>query len=86
MQELIVFGVPAVGLIIVLVELIKRYGMDPRWAPLVAVGVGILFAVLAKVAAMYPGFAAWYEVVIVGVVAGLTAAGLYSGQKAMRGK
>lgn len=84
MQELVLFGVPAAVLIIVLVDLAKGYGLDSRWAPLAAIGLGILFAALGQLATQYPGFALWYEIVIVGLVTGLTAAGLYSGQKAVR--
>lgn len=86
MQDLVIFGVPAVALIVVIVELAKRYGMDARWAPLVAMAIGVAFAVLAKLSALYPTFAEWYEMVVIGLLAGLTAAGLYSGQKALRGR
>lgn len=84
MPELIVFGIPGVGLIIVLVELAKHYGLATRWAPLVAIGAGVLLAVLGHLAEIYPTLAEWYQVVVIGLVAGLTAAGLYSGQKALR--
>lgn len=86
MPELIVFGAPAVGLIIVLVELAKHYGLNTRCAPLVAIGAGVVFSLLGKVASMHALFAEWYEVIVIGVVAGLIAAGLYSGQKAIRGQ
>jgi hypothetical protein len=34
--------------------------------------------------AMYESFATWAEVVVMGIVSGLIACGLYSGQKAVR--
>ena len=86
MQEWLIFGVPAVALIVVLVELAKRYGLDSRYAPLASIAFGVLFAVLGRLAEIHPGVAEWYEVVVIGLLAGLTASGLYSGQKALRGR
>ncbi len=86
MNELVLYGVPAVGLVIVLVELAKHYGLDARWAPLGAIGCGLVLAVLAKLATMWPAFDAWLQVGMIGLITGLIAAGLYSGVKATRGQ
>jgi ABC-type iron transport system FetAB permease component len=85
-MDLAIYGIPAAVLVAVLVEVFKHYGLDSRWAILAAIGVGVLLSVLNHVAQIVPGFEAWYQVVLAGLVAGLTAAGLYSGQKALRDK
>lgn len=85
-MDFVVYGIPAAALIAVIVEVCKQYGLDSRWAILAAIGTGVLLSVLNYVAQIVPGFDAWYQVVLAGIVAGLTAAGLYSGQKALRDK
>lgn len=85
-MDFVVFGIPAAVLIVVLVELFKQWGLQSRWAVVAAIMVGILLSVSNYLATIVPGFETWYEVVFAGVIAGLTAAGLYSGQKALRGK
>jgi VIT1/CCC1 family predicted Fe2+/Mn2+ transporter len=85
-EELVVFGVPAVGVIIALVALAKFYGMDAKWAPLLAIGVGSVLSVCNALVALIPGFEVWYQVLVAGLLAGLLACGIYSGQKALRGQ
>jgi shikimate kinase len=85
-MDFAVFGVPAAVLIVVLVEFAKKYGLDSRWAPVAALIFGQLLAVLNQLSGVVPGFEAWYKVVIAGLLAGLTACGMYSGQKALRGQ
>jgi len=83
MGELIVFGVPGAAIIVALVELAKRYGLNTRWAVLLAVGLGIALAVVVHLAQVQPQVAVWAQVVLGGLLLGLSASGLYSGGKAM---
>lgn len=85
-ENWLIFGIPAIALIIAIVELAKHYGMDSRWAPLLSIGMGILFAIIGQLAQMYPIVEMWYSRIILGIVGGLMASGIYSGQKALRGK
>lgn len=77
----IVFGVPGAAIIVALVELAKRYGLATRWAVLLAVGLGIGLAVIVQLAAIHPQGALWAQVVLGGLLLGLSASGLYSGGK-----
>jgi len=84
MPELLIVGIPVVGIIIGVVELAKRQGLSTRWAPVVAVGMGIGVSLLSQLAVRSPGFAEWYEAAGAGLVVGLVAAGVYSAQKTLR--
>lgn len=85
-MDLVLFGVPAALVIVALVELAKSQGLSSRYAAPAALGLGIFFGIIAKMAAGNPEFAGWAEAVFVGILAGLSASGLYSGQKAVRGQ
>uniref|UniRef100_A0AAU6R610 Holin n=1 Tax=Micrococcus phage Olihed TaxID=3092209 RepID=A0AAU6R610_9CAUD len=73
--------VPAV---IALVTLIKDLGLPAKLAPLAAVVLGVVLSVLAALALGPVGN--WYETVSLGVILGLSAAGLYDGAKAIGSK
>lgn len=86
-MDILTFTSGAIGLVIGLTEAIKRaVALEERWAPLLAVIIGVGLAFLGSAAGLVlpkpvGALAAWY-----GIVAGLAAAGLYSGFKAtMRG-
>lgn len=83
-MDLQLYGISGAGLIVALVELLKRsIGLPSRWAGLVAVGFGLLFAALLKLDA--PGAGTWLQVMLTGLMAGLSAAGVYSTGKAAAG-
>jgi len=73
-------------IIVALVELAKRYGMAAKWAVLLAVGLGIALAVVAHLAQVQPQVAVWAQVVLGGLLLGLSASGLYSGGRAITSK
>lgn len=77
MQE--IYGVAIIPLIVGLVELIKQFGLSSRYAALCSVllGVGAGFV-------LHPGNPS--QAVIVGLMLGLSASGLYSGGKALTEK
>lgn len=66
------------------VEFTKRAGLPSRWAPLAALGWAGLFAVLGRLAAL-GGLAgqSWPAVALVALLSAFTAAGVYSGAKAV---
>jgi hypothetical protein len=78
------YGIPLALLIVALVELAKRQGLPDQRAPLIAVGLGVLFMILGRLD--QPVLGTWYEVVLHGLVVGLTACGLYSGGRAVAGR
>ncbi len=82
MSELVLYGIPIAAVIIGLVELAKgSLGLPARWAAPVALALGVLFAVLGWME--LGGDASLLEAVLLGLMTGLSAAGLYSGSKAV---
>ena len=65
-----------IALIIGLTEVAKKIGLDNRWCPLVALALGIGLNFGLKFIGGQGS-----ELLIGGIVAGLTAVGLYSGVK-----
>ncbi len=53
-MELLIAGLPASGVIVALVEGAKRAGLPTRWAPALAVALGLACGLLAQVAAVAP--------------------------------
>jgi len=86
MPELLVAGVPVIAIIVALVELVKQtLGMDSQYAPALSVGLGMVIMLGVNLSQMFPVFGTWFEVAVLGVVAGLLACGIYSGVKATAG-
>ncbi|MGI6307842.1 MAG: hypothetical protein ACOX1X_04430 [Dethiobacteria bacterium] len=75
MEEFSVYGIALVPVILAMVELLKRVGIPKKLSPLVAVILGIFcgFYYLA------PGEPK--KAIFLGIVAGLSAIGLFSGAK-----
>ena len=85
--ELLIGGVPLVALIVALVELARQtLGLESKYAPVVAVVLGMVLAAGVQVSQLFPAFGTWFEVVVLGMVAGLLACGIYSGTKATLGR
>ena len=86
MAEFTLWGIGGAVLTGVLLEALKRIWLDAagepvirdRWAVLAALGVGTVLSVAAYVGAQVPGVGTWLDVVGAGVMAGLSACGLYS--------
>jgi len=85
-MDFAVIGVPAAAIIVAVIQLAKRYGLNSRWAALVSVGLGVILSVAVYLAGINPQFAVWLKVVMTGLLTGFGAAGIYSSQKALRGK
>lgn len=80
-QDVLWFGVAAVPIIIALVALLKTVGMPSKFAPLAAVAWGLIGAVFFHLSGEMNHTI--YQALMGGLLAGLGAAGLYSGAKAM---
>lgn len=82
MSELVIYGVPAAVVILGLVEVAKTsLGLPTRWAAPLAIVLGLLLGALLKLD--QPAVGSWLEVELLGLLAGLSASGLYSGGKAV---
>ncbi len=80
-MDLQLYGISGAALIVALVELLKRsIGLPSRYAGLVAVAFGILLGIALKLDS--PGAGSWLQMLLTGLLSGLSAAGLYSGTKA----
>lgn len=62
-----------VPVVLGIVQAIKLAGLPTRWAPLTSIGVGVLGAFLIG------GLTFGGSVILQGIIAGLSAAGLWSG-------
>lgn len=71
-----VYGVALVPFIIGLIELGKRSGLKPKYAPFVGIGIGVILGVFFLSTNIKEGL-------LIGVALGLSASGLYSGTKNM---
>lgn len=84
--EFALYGVPAVLIVMGIMELLKAVWLDAdgkpvirdRWAVVASVATGLAVSFCAKLAALWPGFAEWLWVVVAGVFTGLSAGGVYS--------
>lgn len=86
-MDLLVGGASAIVVVTALVEAIKRIGkIEGDGAIIVAVIVGLAVALGAQAAALWPGFAVWWETAVAGILLGLAACGLYDAGQAARSK
>lgn len=71
-------AVLVLGAILGLVEFLKQVGLSGdvkiRFA---SMGVGVVLGILFQLQEMYPVIQPWFQVVIYGIVMGLTASGLF---------
>ena len=65
----------ATPLILGLVQVIKQWISNSRWHPIISILIGIILGIF------FGGFSTIEVNILVGVLAGLGAAGLYSGSK-----
>ncbi len=72
-----------VALIIGLAEIIKGFGLEKRWIPLVDLGLGLASGIFVYGIAQGQGI---LNGIVLGIALGLSACGLFSGIKNVRGK
>lgn len=76
MESLLDFGI-VVAIVIGIVQALKVAGVNKRYLPISSVCIGILAAFVAGIHGALPA----NELVIQGIIAGLSACGLWSGTK-----
>lgn len=78
-QDIVLYSIPALPLIIALTALGRYLGMPSQYAPLLALALGIAAGEAVQVHAAQTGAVADYLFgAVEGIVAGLSASGLYS--------
>lgn len=70
-------GISIVLLIVGLVELVKKFGVEGNKLTAISVLIGVLVGVTYKLYTMIPAVAPWIEVAVIGLAFGLAATGLY---------
>lgn len=78
----ILAGFPVVLVITQLVHAARAAGMPSRFAPLLAIALGIAIAVAAQASGVTVA-PNWFATVMVGILYGLASSGAYSGVKAV---
>jgi len=87
MLDFVVAGVPAAVVVVALVEAVKAVGkIEGNRAIVVAVIVGVIVAMAAQAATIWPGFAVWWQTAVAGILLGLAACGLYDAGQAVKSK
>lgn len=89
-MDFTIIGIVGSTLVALLVEGVKRlfpeFAEDSRNVIALALGLGVLLAVLAHLAEIIPGFESWLTVVFSGLLAGFVAMGMYDTQRTARNK
>ena len=86
MLDKVIAGISVSAIVVGLTELVKTTGLPSKAVPWVAVGIAVAIGVADQLAQMYPVVMPWLETVIVYVVIGLSATGLYKvGSNWLRG-
>jgi len=70
-------GISIILLIVGLVELVKKFGVEGNKLTAISVLIGTLVGVGYKLYTMIPNAAPWIEVAVTGLAFGLAATGLY---------
>ncbi|MDI3340860.1 MAG: hypothetical protein QJR03_10035 [Sphaerobacter sp.] len=81
---IVLLGVPAVVLVPLVVEGLKRLGLPVRWATLAAMIAGALVAALAEVVEVWPAITPAVRVLLAAILLGFGASGVYSQARAQR--
>ncbi len=87
LADLAIAGIPAGMLVVALVEAIKRLAkIEGDAAIAVAVVVGVLVMVGARLAIVSPAFGEWWQVIVIGLLLGLSACGLFDLGQALKAR
>lgn len=78
--------IASIPAILALVQLAKSFGVTGKWSTLLAVVLGVVLQVADYAALGGPNdMAGWYQAVAIGLILGLSAAGLYDAAKTASG-
>lgn len=72
-------SISAVAIIIGVIEALKKFNLDPKMAPVVAIILGLA----VSFGLSYYGETKAFEAIVTGLAIGLSSVGLYSGSKNM---
>jgi len=81
---IVLLGIPAVVLVPLIIEGLKRLGLPTRWATPAAVIAGMLIAGGAEMIEIWPRTLPIVRVILSGIVLGFGASGVYSRAKSSR--
>jgi hypothetical protein len=78
-ENFVVSGIPLILVVFGLVEACKRFGLTGNVLTIISLVIGVGLAIAYQIGSLgLPvGFMGWFTVVIVGIVFGLTASGVY---------
>ena len=77
MLDKVIAGISVSTIVVGLTELVKTTGLPSKAVPWVAVFIALVIGVADQLAQTYPVVTPWLETVIVYLVIGLSATGLY---------
>ena len=80
-EDVLVFGVSVVIMVGGLTQFLKKLGVKDNWSLVAAMILGPVIMVVNQLAVQYPGISPWVKAVIIGLMASLTASGLWDGAK-----
>ncbi len=87
MLDILVAGIPAGVVVVALVEALKRlFKIEGDAAIAVALVTGVVVAAGAYLASVSPGFGEWWQVVVAGLLLGLSACGLFDLGQALKAR
>lgn len=75
--SIFVAGIPVLFVVIGLVEAAKRLGVGGKGSLILALILGLVFSLAMQVVVVYPEASAWLQAVVIGLVLGLSATGIY---------
>ena len=84
LNGIVLLGIPAIILVPVLVEGLKRLGLPVRWAGVAAICVGLAVAGLAEAVTIWPNVTPLARFLVAGVLLGLASAGAYSQYRVLK--
>ena len=87
MEDFVIGGVSVIVLVLGIVELAKRWGLNGMGCEILAVGLGAFFVALSQAieGGMVPAnLIPWINIVVIGIGGGLAAMGLYDFSKRFR--
>lgn len=77
MLDKVIAGISISTIIMGLTELVKITGLPSKALPWVAVGISLLIGTVDQLSQTYPVITPWLETIVVYLVIGLSATGLY---------
>lgn len=75
---LTIVGIPIIIFLPAAIQLLKQIGMPTSWTGAAAAVLGILTAFAVQAVKTWPDISPWIGVVVMGIIMGLAANGLYS--------